>query len=89
MSLDYRVMSGSDWLCLCVVPLLCVIIFLGAWFRPELPWRSLRRLRDPDAGEDQMGEPTKGFRIGCRVFGILMLLFGAVIVLLPFLPALK
>lgn len=89
MSLDYRAMTGSDWLCLCVIPLLCVIIFWGAWFKPARPWQSVQRLRNPDAGEEQIGEPTKVFVIACRVFGALILLLGVAVLLLPFLPLLK
>ena len=45
--------------------------------------------REIDAAQEQIGEPTKGFVIACRVFGVLILLLGVVVLLLPFLPLLK
>lgn len=89
MSLDYRLMGASDWFWLSVVALLCVIAFLGFWLKPILPWRSVHRLQNPDQTDEDIGQPTRLFLIGCKIFGLLILLLGVAIMLLPFLPLLK
>ncbi len=87
MTLDYRTMAGSDWAVLVVIILLCLLVAGLLAFRPQMAWRSTQRWRAPGQSEEDLGEPTRGFRIACRVFAVVVLLLGGVCVLSPFMPA--
>lgn len=87
MTLDYRTMAPSDWVTLGIIILLCIIICYVLVCRPMVPWRSTQRWRAPRETEAELGEPTKGFIIGCRVAAAVVVLLVVLCVISPFMPA--
>lgn len=89
MSLDYRVMSGSDWICLLVVALLWLLVCWMLWFQPIRPWNVVLRRLPENPEKERPEQPPKGFVIGCRIVAVLFLLVALGCILSPFLPALR
>lgn len=89
MTLDYRTMAPSDWIPLGIIIVLCLIICWALLFKPSIPWKSTQRYRDPNGTEENLGEPTKGFLIGCRLAAVVVILLVLVCIISPFVPALR
>ena len=89
MTLDYRTMVPSDWVPLGIIIVLCLIICWALLFRPAIPWKSTQRWRAPTQTEEELGEPTPGFRMGCRIAALVVILLALFCVAAPFVPALR
>lgn len=70
---DYRAMTAGDWAFLIVTILLCLLAAGLLAFKPMLLWRSTQRWRAPDQKPEDLGEPTRGFKIFSWVLALAVL----------------
>lgn len=83
MPKTYQDLTQGDWVALGIIAILCLFIAWVLAFRPMIPWRSTQRWRAPEQTEAELGEPTAGFRRGCRVIAAAVVLAGILCALSP------